>query len=208
MGSSVLTRFQRIEDDGIPIERIAVAFGAKGRGVVLAWVGEALDLEDEQGGEDEFYSDISDLFDGDREGIWVWEGWPKAQCYRDYESSYDEFDGWSFSKGSWREPTNEELACFRLGDNPWTEKCPDCAPCPHCNGSGSDCASTPIQGCKHCEGDGRMKPPPLPEKEPTALEAAMTELSFGSDFKPFKEPPKCPRCKSRGVVRCDERSAA
>ncbi len=29
-------------------------------------------------------------------------------------------------------------------------------PCPSCNGTGSDCASYPIQGCKHCDGDGKI----------------------------------------------------
>jgi hypothetical protein len=192
-----------------PIERIAVAFGVKGKKAILAYVGPTFDHEDENGCD--FYEDLGDLLEArdveDYEGIWVWEGWPKG----DYSHGEwgTEFDGYSFGNGTWREPIDKEVEALRFGCNPWTEKCPDCAPCPHCNGTGSNCASTPIEGCKHCEGDGRTKPPPLPPKEPDPIEQSMNELRFGSDFKPFKEPPTCPRCENRGVVRCDEeRSAA
>jgi hypothetical protein len=191
------TRFERI-DDSKPIERIAVAFGVKGRAAVLAFVGESFEVEDENG-EDEFYGSLADLFGEDREGIMVWEGWPKAQHSRsDWEGALD-FDGWSFVKGDWREPTEEEMNHLRFGSNPWTEKCPACKACPHCNGTGSDC----IEGCSPCHGDGRVQPDgaafPIPVKEePTE------EPIFSTQFVPIHSAHLCSRCEGRGEVRNDD----
>lgn len=196
------TRFERI-DDSKPIERIAVAFGAKGRNAVLAFVGESFALEDDQSGEDEFYASLTDLFGEGHEGILVWEGWPKAQhCQSDWEGAYD-FDGWSFVKGEWRDPTEEEWLALRQGYNPWTMPCPACMPCPRCKGSGSDCGKTPIEGCSQCHGDGRVQADgtafPIPVKEEPTEEPVLS-----TQFVPINSSHPCSRCDGRGEVRKDE----
>lgn len=181
-----------------PIERCAVAFGVKGRSCVLAFVGPTFEFEEENG---EFYEDLTDLLgpkeDEGAEGLYIWEGWPKGDYSHGEWGS--EFDGYSFGDGAWRDPTDEEVEHLRIGCNPWVEKCPDCGPCPHCNGTGSDCSKYPIEGCKLCDGYGRKRAahlPPLPPPEPKPETPILT-------FRAMEEGGRCPRCKGRGSVRSD-----
>lgn len=53
-------------------------------------------------------------------------------------------------------------ACGGAKTNKMEEECHVCGgtgrlkPRTHCGGTGSDCGRTPVQGCRHCDGDGRV----------------------------------------------------
>lgn len=47
------------------------------------------------------------------QGIWVWEGKPKADCMG------DEFDGYLYADLGWRSPSPAEWASIMKNKNPW-----------------------------------------------------------------------------------------
>ena len=99
------------------VERMVVAFNLANWFVLYA-SGKAVEIEIENCGP----SDIGPFGDADENpdhGIWVWEGVPSGIWCGENQ---DEFDGYDFTEGLWREPTKEEWACIVKNESPWPSK--------------------------------------------------------------------------------------
>lgn len=102
------------------IERVAVAFGVQRTSIaVLAGYGSGVEAEMSDGDIHEAF--LEPVTEKDPEiGIWIWEGVPVSIWSSNGDGfGSSEFDGFDFSRGTWRPATPEELLDLVRGVSPW-----------------------------------------------------------------------------------------